>query len=269
MTVTAVSLVALSKIYGPKPETIWPLLAEGVPKADIQNRTGHVVALRDVSLDIAVGEVFVVMGRSGSGKSTLLRMLNRLVEPTRGGARINGVNICALDTAALTQFRKTQVSMVFQHFGLLPHKTVLENVAFPLHLQNVAKVERQERASAWVARVGLSGYAHALPGALSSGMQQRIGLARALITEAPLLLMDEPFAALDPLTRREMQDEVLRLKAEFNKTVIMISHDPLEAARMGTKVAVLHEGHMAQVGTFKELTAQPASPEVRAFVAGF
>ncbi len=269
MSVNAVSLVALKKIYGPSPEIIWPLLAEGVSKADIQARTGHVVAVRDVSLDIAAGEVFVVMGRSGSGKSTLLRMLNRLVEPTQGKVCINGANICALDAAALTQFRKTQASMVFQNFGLLPHKSVIENVAFPLHLQTVAKAERLERAATWLARVGLASYANALPGALSSGMQQRIGLARALITEASLLLMDEPFAALDPLTRREMQDEVLQLKADFNKTVIMISHDPLEAARMGTKVAVLHDGCLAQVGTFTELTANPATPEVRAFVAGF
>ena len=263
----AVSFSAVSKIYGPNPEITWPLLAEGASKAEIQTRTDHVVALHDVTLEIAAGGVFVIMGRSGSGKSTLLRTINRLIKPTQGEVRVNGQNICELDDAKLMQLRKTQISMVFQHFGLLPHKTVLENIAFPLSLQNIPAPERRERAQVWLARVGLTGYGEALPGRLSSGMRQRIGLARALITEAPILLMDEPFAALDPLTRREMQDEVLRLKADLNKTVIMITHDPLDATRMATRMCVLREGRLAQVGSVNELRAQPATAEVHAFVA--
>jgi glycine betaine/proline transport system ATP-binding protein len=263
----AVSFSSVGKVYGPKPETVGPGLAEGLSKAEVQARTGHVVALRDVSLDIAAGEVFVIMGRSGSGKSTLLRMINRLAQPTSGVVRVNGVEISALDTPALEQFRKTQVSMVFQHFGLLPHQTVLENIAFPLSLQNVASGQRRARALEWVERVGLAGYGEVLPASLSSGMQQRIGLARALITGASILVMDEPFAALDPLTRREMQAEVLRLKAEFNKTVIMISHDPADAARMATRMGVLHEGRLVQTGTREDLKAHPATPEVEAFVS--
>jgi glycine betaine/proline transport system ATP-binding protein len=263
---TAISFSAVGKIYGPTPETALALLTQGLTKADVQARTKNVVALHDVTLDIAVGELFVIMGRSGSGKSTLLRTINRLVEPTHGTVRVIGSNICDLDDTALTQFRKTQVSMVFQHFGLLPHKTALENVAFPLSLQNVPKPERTARAEQWLARVGLAGYRQAYPDQLSSGMRQRVGLARALITEAPILLMDEPFAALDPLTRREMQDEVLRLKAELNKTVVMISHDPMDAARMATRMAVLQDGRLSQVGSPESLREKPATPEVRAFV---
>ncbi len=264
---TAISFSSVSKIYGPTPEAAQHLLTQGLTKAEVQARTQNVVALHDITLDIAVGELFVIMGRSGSGKSTLLRTINRLVAATRGTVRVNDTSIDQLDAAALAQFRKTQVSMVFQHFGLLPHKTALENIAFPLSLQGVPAPERTERAHRWLNRVGLDGFADSLPGQLSSGMCQRIGLARALITEAPILLMDEPFAALDPLTRREMQDEVLRLKAELNKTVVMISHDPVDAARMATRMAVLHDGRLAQVGTLESLRQNPSTREVSAFVA--
>ncbi|MSO96712.1 MAG: ATP-binding cassette domain-containing protein [Rhodospirillaceae bacterium] len=266
---TAVRLSAISKIYGPKPEQVWPLLAAGLKKAEILARTGHAVALHEVSLDINPGELFFIMGRSGSGKSTLLRMINRLIEPTTGDVLLDGDSVCTMGATALTQLRKTRVSMVFQHFGLLPHKSVLENVAFPLNLQGTTRSQSNERAAAWLARVGLSGYEKMKPTALSSGMQQRVGLARALITEAPLLLMDEPFAALDPVTRLEMQDEVSRLQAELKKTIILVSHDPVEAARMAQRMAILHEGRLAQIGTYAALTASPANSEVAAFVRGF
>jgi glycine betaine/proline transport system ATP-binding protein len=266
---SAVSFEGVSKIYGARVGEAAALLAAGLGKAQVLERTGCVAALHDVSLNVAAGEFFVVMGRSGSGKSTLLRAINRLVEPSAGRVRVGGTDVGALSAAQLTHFRKTGVSMVFQHFGLLPHKTVLDNVAFPLILQDVPEAAARERARVWLSRVNLQDYALAMPGALSSGMQQRVGLARALITEAPLLLMDEPFAALDPLTRMDMQDEVLRLKADFKKTVVMISHDPAEAVRLADRVAILHEGRLAQVGTLDELTARPASVDVAAFVRGF
>jgi glycine betaine/proline transport system ATP-binding protein len=264
-----VRLGAVSKIHGPHPDSVWPLLAEGRAKADILARTGHVVALHNVSLEVAPGELFVVMGKSGSGKSTLLRAINRLIEPTRGMIEVDGQDVRALDPRALLKFRQRHTAMVFQNFGLLPHKSALENVAFPLTLQNLAPNHCRRRAETWLARVGLAAYGASSPAALSSGMQQRIGLARALVTEAPLLLMDEPFAALDPVTRRDMQDEVLRLQSELKKTIVMISHDPAEALRLADRVAVLHEGTLAQVGTFKELTTRPATDEVAAFVRGF
>jgi glycine betaine/proline transport system ATP-binding protein len=265
---TKVSFSKVGRLYGTKPEAARALLEQGVGKAEVQDRTGCVTALHDVTLEIASGEFFIIMGRSGSGKSTLLRMINRLVEPDAGTVSIDGADVAALNDVQLQDLRRHKVSMVFQHFGLLPHKSVIENVAFPLALQNVPEAEARERAKDWLARVGLAGYAEARPAALSSGMQQRVGLARALITGAPLVLMDEPFAALDPLTRREMQAEVLRLKAELNKTVVMISHDPAEAAVLADRVAVLHESRLAQVGTVDELAARPATPEVAAFAAG-
>jgi len=264
-----VSFSAVGKIYGANPEAARAMLDEGASKADVKARTGCVAALHDITMDIASGEFFVVMGRSGSGKSTLLRMINRLVEPDTGTLQIDGENVLAFDAARLLDLRKHRVSMAFQHFGLLPHKSVIENVAFPLHLQGVPKAAALERAQGWLARVGLSAYGGARPDALSSGMKQRVGLARALITNAPLLLMDEPFAALDPLTRREMHDEMRRLKAALGKTVIMISHDPAEAAVLADRIAVLHEGRLAQVGTADELRARPADAEVAAFAAGF
>jgi glycine betaine/proline transport system ATP-binding protein len=258
-----------SKIFGSAPEAAWPLLAEGASKAEILARTGQAVALDAVSLRIEAGEIFAVMGPSGSGKSTLLRLVNLLIRPTRGAVMVAGQDLLALNDAALRAFRRATIAMVFQNFGLLPHRTVADNVAFPLELQGMARAPRAARAAAWIERVGLAGYAAALPGELSSGMQQRVGLARALVTEAPILLMDEPLAALDPVTRRDMQDEILRLQADLKKTVVMITHDPAEALRMADRVAVMRDGVVVQVGTTRELTLRPADAGVAAFVRGF
>ncbi|MDX2224184.1 MAG: ATP-binding cassette domain-containing protein [Rhodospirillaceae bacterium] len=259
----------VSTIFGPKPDVVWPLLAEGASKADILARTGHTVALDAVTLRIEPGEIFAVMGPSGSGKSTLLRLVNLLIRPTRGAVMVAGQDLQALADAPLRAFRRATIAMVFQNFGLLPHRSVADNIAFPLELQGMAKAQRRLRAAAWIERIGLSGYAAALPGELSSGMQQRVGLARALATEAPVLLMDEPLAALDPVTRRDMQDEILRLQADLKKTVVMITHDPAEALRMADRVAVIRDGVVVQVGTMRDLTLRPADDGVAAFVRGF
>jgi glycine betaine/proline transport system ATP-binding protein len=255
------------KIYGPKPEIARALMHQGLSKTDIRERSGHTVALAGVNLAIEPQAFYVIMGRSGSGKSTLLRAINRLVSLSAGTVRIDGQDPSVLSEPALRAFRQKTVSMVFQNFGLLPHLNVRDNIAFPLSLNGIAAAAAADKAEAWLTRVGLAGYGDGRLGALSSGMRQRVGLARALITETPLLLMDEPFAALDPLTRREMQDDVLRLKAEFNKTVIMISHDPIEAARLATQVAVLRDGRLAQTGTWDQLCGAPADDEVAAFVS--
>ena len=256
----------LSKVFGPDPKSIVPMLREGVSKDDILARTGHTVGLRDISLQIERSETFVVMGLSGSGKSTLVRCLNRLIEPTTGQVRLDGVDVLALGPRALRDMRRHKMGMVFQRFGLLPHRTVLANVTFGLRVQGVALAERRERASAWIERVGLSGYEQALPRELSGGMQQRVGLARALCTNPEVLLMDEAFSALDPLIRREMQGELVRLQQELSKTIVFITHDLDEALRLGDRVAVLKDGFQVQVGTPVEIVTRPADDYVRAFV---
>lgn len=257
----------VEKIFGPKPDRARAALREGDAKARVFERTGHSVALSDVNLSIEAGDVCVVMGRSGSGKSTLLRLINRLIEPTGGDVTVLGVDVGTLSQAGLRAFRQSTVSMVFQNFGLMPHLNVRDNIALPLTFKGLPKKEARDKAEPWVARVGLAGYGDTRPSSLSSGMRQRVGLARAFIAETPILLMDEPFAALDPLTRHDMQAELLKLKADFNKTVIMISHDPTEAARMATRVAILHDGRLVQTGTWASVAAHPASDEVAAFVS--
>jgi len=204
---------------------------------------------------------------SGSGKSTLLRVINRLVDPTQGTVRVMGRDVTAMDGGALLAFRRAAVSMVFQHFGLLPHKSAAENVMFPLRVQGLAAVDARERALRWLDRVGLAGYADARLHQLSGGMKQRVGLARALVTEAPVLLMDEPFAALDPLTRRAMQDELLALQKSLGKTVVLVSHDPAEALRVADRVAVLRGGRLLQAAAPAELLANPADEHVAAFMS--
>lgn len=261
-----IEVEALSKVFGPAPQSVLPLLHEGVSKDDILARTGHTVGLRDISLHVERGETFVVMGLSGSGKSTLVRCLNRLIEPTAGTVRLDGEDVLALGPRALRDMRRHTMGMVFQRFGLLPHRTVLANVTFGLRVQGVGVEERRERASAWIDRVGLAGYEHALPRELSGGMQQRVGLARALCTDPQVLLMDEAFSALDPLIRREMQDELVRLQEELSKTIVFITHDLDEALRLGDRVAVLKDGLLVQVGTPVEIVTRPADAYVRAFV---
>ena len=259
-------VVGLTKVFGPDPRSVLPLLKDGVDKEAILERTGHTVGLDDVDLHVRRGETFVVMGLSGSGKSTLVRCLNRLIEPTAGTLHLDGTDLLALGLKALREVRRHKMSMVFQRFGLMPHRTVLENVAFGLRVQGVARAERERRAGAWIERVGLSGYEHALPRALSGGMQQRVGLARALCTDPDVLLMDEAFSALDPLIRREMQGELMKLQRELNKTIVFITHDLDEALRLGDRVAILKEGRLVQVGTPTEIVTKPADDYVRAFV---
>lgn len=256
----------LSKVFGSEPDTILPLLEEDKSKEEILQETNHTVGLNNVSLDIEAGETFVVMGLSGSGKSTLVRCLNRLIEPTSGSITLGGVDVLGLDSSALREVRRRRFGMVFQRFGLLPHRTVLENVAFGLRVRNVGKAERWEKARHWIDAVGLAGYENSRPRALSGGMQQRVGLARALATDPDVLLMDEAFSALDPLIRREMQDELIRLQRELKKTIVFITHDLDEALRLGDRVAILNHGQLVQVGTPAGIVLKPANDYVRAFV---
>ena len=265
----AIQLDCVTTIFGPAPDKVWPLLAEGRSKAEVLAMTGHHLALNAVSLSIVPGELLAVMGSSGSGKSTLLRTLNWLAPPTRGQVLVDGRSLAGLDDAVLRAVRRTTFGMVFQNFGLLPHLNVRDNVAFPLTLAGVNRRERADRAAALLERVGLGGEGASHPHQLSSGMQQRVGLARALINDPPVLLMDEPFAALDPVTRREMQEHVVRLQADLGKTVVMVTHDPADAARMADRVAVIRDGALIQLGPYRDVARNPADNGVAAFVRAF
>ncbi len=256
----------LSKVFGPDPRSVLPLLERGVGKDEILEQTGHTVGLLDVDVTVEPGETFVVMGLSGSGKSTLVRCFNRLIEPTSGTLTLDGTDVLALRPRELREMRRSRMGMVFQRFALLPHRSVLDNVGFGLRVQGVARAERDRRAGAWVERVGLQGYERSLPRELSGGMQQRVGLARALCTDPDVLLMDEAFSALDPLIRREMQGELLRLQQELGKTIVFITHDLDEALRLGDRIAVLKDGVVVQVGTPTEIVTRPADDYVKAFV---
>lgn len=255
----------LWKLFGPDPERVRPLLTQGVSKTDILTQTGHVVAVQDVSFAVRPGELFVVMGLSGSGKSTLVRCLSRLIEPTEGEIWVDGVDVMKMDAAALRQLRRHQMSMVFQRFGLFPHRRVLENVAYGLEVQGMEKAARLKKAQELLDLVGLAGWGHKYPHELSGGMQQRVGLARALAVDPHILLCDEPFSALDPLIRREMQDELIRLQKMMHKTIIFITHDFLEAVKLGDRIAIMKDGVFVQVGTPQEIVSQPADSYVREF----
>ncbi len=256
----------VSKVFGPKPQSALPLIAEGRSKAEILAETGHSVGLREIDLDIEAGQIFVVMGLSGSGKSTLIRHLNRLIDPTAGEIRFAGDDILTYDIKALLEFRRSKMSMVFQHFALLPHRTVVDNVAYGLEIQGVGKRERRARAEEWLETVGLAGYGPSLPDELSGGMRQRVGLARALCTDADVLLMDEAFSALDPLIRSDMQDQLAALQARLRKTIVFITHDLDEALRLGDKIAILKDGALVQVGTPADILLHPADAYVESFV---
>lgn len=225
-----------------------------------------VVAVRNVSFSVKPGEVFIVMGLSGSGKSTLIRCLLRLVDISWGSVRINGQEITAMNKREITEFRRYQVAMVFQHYGLLPHKTVIENVAFGLKLRGVPKKERRERAAETLKIVGLEKWDNYYPASLSGGMRQRVGIARALVADTPLLLMDEPFSGLDPLIRREMQEELVRIQEELHKTIFFVTHDLDEAMRLGDRMAVMKNGEIVQIGKPPEVFANPADDYVARFV---
>ena len=226
-----------------------------------------VVAVRDVSFEIYPGEIFIVMGLSGSGKSTLIRCLMRLIEITAGTIKINNLDITSLSKKELVKHRRYQAAMVFQHYGLLPHKTVLDNVAFGLKLRGEPKEERYQKARAAIERVGLKGWENYYPAALSGGMRQRVGIARALVMDAPVLLMDEPFSGLDPLISRQLQDELLWLQEELKKSIMFVTHDLSEALKLGDWMAIMREGSIVQIGTPDEIVLSPANDYVAAFVA--
>ncbi|TNI32384.1 glycine betaine/L-proline ABC transporter ATP-binding protein ProV [Aeromonas dhakensis] len=259
---------SLYKIFGDQPEKAFKLLAKGHDRASILQKTGQTLGVQDVNLAIDEGEIFVVMGLSGSGKSTLVRLFNRLIEPTRGQVLIDGEDIAAISDSELRQVRRKKISMVFQSFALMPHLSVLENTAFGLELAGVPLAERQQSARQALQQVGLGQWVDAFPDALSGGMKQRVGLARALANDPDILLMDEAFSALDPLIRTEMQDELLKLQASQQRTIVFISHDLDEAMRIGDRIAIMQDGQLVQVGTPDEILNQPANDYVRAFFRG-
>ncbi|MFC7398806.1 glycine betaine/L-proline ABC transporter ATP-binding protein [Chelatococcus sp. GCM10030263] len=261
-----IELDRVTTIFGKAPREALARLRQGADKKTLLDETGHVVGLHDVSLSIEAGEIFVIMGLSGSGKSTLVRHINRLVDPTDGEVRIDGTNILSLSRAELIRLRRKRITMVFQRFGLLPHRQVIENVAYGLAIHGVPKKERLARAREWIERVSLSGYETHYPDQLSGGMQQRVGLARALAADTDIILMDEAFSALDPLIRSELQDEVVNLQRSTGKTVVFITHDLDEALRLADRIAVLRDGALVQVGTPADILLKPADAYVESFV---
>ncbi|MEM8840375.1 MAG: glycine betaine/L-proline ABC transporter ATP-binding protein [Pseudomonadota bacterium] len=253
------------KIFGNNPERALAEIDRNASRAQIQAESGHVVAVKDVSFEVQTGETFVVMGLSGSGKSTLVRCISRLIDPTGGEVVIDGQDITRLNDRDLMELRRTKLSMVFQHFGLFPHRKVIENIAFGLEVRGEPHEQRIARAMEVLKLVGLGGWEENYPRELSGGMQQRVGLARAMAVDPEILICDEPFSALDPLIRREMQDELLRLQAEMKKTMVFITHDFLEAIKMGDHIAIMKDGVISQIGTPEEIVANPADQYVRDF----
>lgn len=258
----------LFKVFGDNPQQAMELVRQGLGKDEIFARTGQTIGVHDASFTIREGEIFVIMGLSGSGKSTMVRMFNRLHEPTEGAIEIDGRDITGLDGPELRRLRRETVSMVFQSFALMPHMKVIDNVAFGLELGGMARDERHARALTALEQVGLAANARSYPDELSGGMQQRVGLARALAADPPILLMDEAFSALDPLIRSEMQDELLTLQEEKQRTIIFISHDLDEAMRIGDRIAIMEGGVVVQVGTPDEILKNPANDYVRSFFRG-
>ena len=254
------------KVFGSREKDVLALIHAGKTKDQVLAQTGCVVGINNLSLSIQSGEVFVIMGLSGSGKSTLVRHLNRLIDPTSGQVLVDGENILDYDMPALRQFRRHKVSMVFQNFGLLPHRNVRDNVAYGLKVRGEPKAVCDERAQHWISVVGLQGYEQAFIHQLSGGMRQRVGLARALATDTDIILMDEAFSALDPLIRAEMQDQLLELQHTLQKTIVFITHDLDEALRIGNRIAMLKDGQLVQVGTAQDILQSPADDYVARFV---
>jgi len=263
----AVHVAGLWKIFGPKADKIMNSGDAQLSRKELQEKTGHVVGIRDVSFDVAPGEVFVVMGLSGSGKSTLVRLLTRLIEPTAGKVELYGEEITGMSESDLLETRRRKVSMVFQHFGLLPHRKVVDNVAFGLEVRGENKAKRRNRAQEMVDLVGLSGYENNFPDQLSGGMQQRVGLARALAANPDVMMFDEPFSALDPLIRRDMQNEVIRLHEEVGKTMVFITHDLAEALKLGDRILIMRDGEIIQIGSPDQVVGAPADEYVRDFTS--
>ena len=256
----------VSKVFGPQAAQMLPLIEQGLSKQEILEQHNHVVGIRNLSLEIEAGEIFVVMGLSGSGKSTLIRHFNRLIEPTAGRILVDGDDVLKLSEAGLRDLRRHKVSMVFQKFGLLPHRTVIENVAYGLRTAGIAKAEAYERARAQIDLVELGGFEGHYPRQLSGGMQQRVGLARALATDAEILLMDEAFSALDPVIRNDMQAQLQQLQKKLAKTIVFITHDLDEALRLGDHIAILKDGELRQSGRAQQILLEPADDYVERFV---
>lgn len=263
---TKVEVRNLYKVFGNRPETVWDLVKEGKSRSEINDETGQLIAVRDVSFTVKSGEIFVIMGLSGSGKSTLIRCLNRLIDPTAGEVFLNGENITDLPPKQLRAIRRQNIAMVFQNFALFPHRMIWENVAYGLKMQGIDRQERKDKAYQTLGLVGLKGWEENYPEELSGGMQQRVGLARALATDADILLMDEAFSALDPLIRGDMQSELLNLQQKLKKTIIFITHDLSEALRIGERIAVMRDGEVVQTATPEELLRSPADEYVASFV---
>lgn len=266
MSTAKIEVKNLVKIFGDHPQKALALLKDGYSKEEIFSQTRQTVAIADVSFEVRAGEIFVLMGLSGSGKSTILRCLNRLIEPTSGSILIDEEDITRISEQQLREVRRKKVGMVFQQFALFPHRTVLENAAYGLEVQGVPKNDREERAKATLETVGLQGWEHAYPSQLSGGMQQRVGLARALVCDPDILLMDEAFSGLDPLIRREMHDELLALQDRMNKTIVFVTHDLDEALKLGDRIALLKDGAIQQIGTPEEILMNPANEYVARFV---
>ena len=266
MTDLKIKIEGLYKIFGHRPQSVLAHVREGISKQALLEQHGHVLGLKDININIPARGISVIMGLSGSGKSTLIRHINRLIEPTAGKIVVDGQDVLAMTREELTEFRRHQASMVFQKFGLHVHRTVAENVAYGLVIQGVSVAQAKEHSHKWIDRVGLAGFEEHFPSQLSGGMQQRVGLARALATDAEILLMDEAFSALDPLIRADMQDVLLGLQEELHKTIVFITHDLDEALRIGDDIAILRDGAVIQQGNPQEIILHPADDYIFDFV---
>ncbi|WP_420962816.1 quaternary amine ABC transporter ATP-binding protein [Brucella sp. IR073] len=263
---TGITIRNLYKIFGPNPKAHIDAVKAGMSKAELNARHGHVLGLKDINIDMPAGCIQVVMGLSGSGKSTLIRHINRLIDPTAGEVLVDNIDVVKMNEGELRQFRRHKTAMVFQKFALLPHRTVLENTVYGLEIQGIPRAKQLEAARRWIARVGLEGFEDSYPNQLSGGMQQRVGLARALANDAPILLMDEAFSALDPLIRMDMQSVLLDLQKEIRKTIVFITHDLDEALRLGDRIAILRNGEIVQQGTGQDIVLKPADDYIESFV---
>ncbi len=262
-----VSIRNLYKIFGPDPQSVLALAQEGIEKSVMLEEHGHVIGLRDIQVDMGDGEITVIMGLSGSGKSTLIRHLNRLIEPTSGEILVDGVDVMSFSEDSLRQLRMTQMSMVFQKFALLPHRTVLENAGMALRVRGESESVADQEAIKWLARVGLNGFENHYPHQLSGGMQQRVGIARALTSNSPIMLMDEAFSALDPLIRTDMQDLLLELQTDLHKTIVFITHDLDEALKLADHLVILKDGYIVQQGEPQHILLNPEDPYIEDFVS--
>ncbi len=256
----------LYKVFGPNGAKCVEMVKNGMSKAELNEKHGHVLGLKDINISMPAGQIQVVMGLSGSGKSTLIRHINRLIDPTAGAVLYEDVDVCQMSKAELLEFRRHKTAMVFQKFALLPHRTVMHNTVYGLEIQGVDKAEAKKRAQRWIERVGLDGFEDHYPNQLSGGMQQRVGLARALTNDADILLMDEAFSALDPLIRTDMQSVLLDIQQELKKTIVFITHDLDEALRLGDRIAILRDGEVIQQGTGQEIVLNPADGYIADFI---